>query len=147
MSDTRNTSVRDTRGKAPYQYLALAIGVVYLLVGLAGFLVTGFEGFVEFDEDQTLLGFDVNPLHNIVHVVIGAAGIALWNTRSKARLFGWLLVVGYGLTLVYGLVVANQADGNLLNINTADNFLHGGSVLAGLAIALWPDRDRTVATR
>lgn len=146
MSNTRNDAVQ-TRNKTPYQYLALVVGGAFLLAGIAGFFVTGFDGFVEYDPDETLLGLAVNPLHNIVHLVIGAAGIALWNTRSKARLFGWLLVVGYGLTLVYGLVVANQADGNLLNINTADNFLHGGSVLAGLAIALWPDRDRTVASR
>lgn len=141
MSSTSGTP-STTSTRAPYQWLALVIGVVYLLVGLAGFLVTGFDGFTEHDESQTLLGFAVNPLHNVVHLVIGAAGVAMWSRRPTARTYGWLLAVGYGAALVYGLVVADDPDANLLNINGADNVLHAASTLAGLAIALWPDRDR-----
>lgn len=138
----------DTAARQPHQYLALVIGIVYLLVGLAGFLVTGFDGFTEHDHSQTLLGFAINPLHNIVHIVIGLAGIALWSSASRARTYGWLLFVGYGATFVYGLVVADNPDANILNINGADNGLHLVSALAGLAIALWPrrDRDRTTST-
>ncbi len=131
----------DTR--APYQWLALVIGVVYLLVGLLGFLVTGFDGFAAHDEHQTLLGFAVNPLHNIVHLVIGALGVALWRTVGGARAFGWVLAVGYGLASIYGLAVVDNEEANLLNINGADNVLHIVSTLAGLAIALWPDRRRS----
>jgi uncharacterized membrane protein YuzA (DUF378 family) len=61
----------------PSQLLALAIGAVYTLVGIAGFLVTGFDNFAS-ETDKTLLGFEINPLHNIVHLVIGLAGLALW---------------------------------------------------------------------
>lgn len=131
-----------TVDRAPYQYLALAIGVVYLLIGLAGFLVTGFDGFAAHDDSKSLLGFHVNPLHNIVHLIIGAAGVALWRTRSGARTYGWLLAIGYGATFVYGLFAADNPDINFLNINAADNVLHIASTLAGLAIALWPDRHR-----
>jgi len=130
--------------RAPYQWLALVIGAVYLLIGILGFFVTGFDGFAEHDEDRTLLGFAVNPLHNIVHLLIGALGVAMWRTRRGARTYGWVLAVGYGLTSVYGLLVANNEDANFLNINGADNGLHIISTLAGLAIALWPDRGRTV---
>ncbi|MEN1975072.1 DUF4383 domain-containing protein [Cellulomonas olei] len=132
-----------TSERQPHQWLALVIGIVYLVVGLAGFLVTGFDGFTEHDHSQTLVGFAINPLHNVVHIVIGVAGIALWSTASRARTYGWLLFVGYGATFVYGLVVANNPDANILNINGADNGLHVVSALAGLAIALWPRRDRT----
>ena len=131
-----------TTDRAPYQYLALAIGVIYLLIGLAGFAVTGFDGFAEHDDDKSLLGFHVNPLHNIVHLIIGSAGLALWRTRPGARKYGWLLAIGYGATFVYGLVAVNDPDVNFLNINAADNVLHAVSALAGLAIALWPDRHR-----
>jgi ABC-type transport system involved in multi-copper enzyme maturation permease subunit len=131
-----------TAVRQPHQWLALVIGVVYLVVGLAGFLVTGFDGFTEHDHSQTLLGFAINPLHNIVHIVIGLLGIALWSTASKARTYGWLLFIGYGATFVYGLVVADRPEWNFLNINGADNVLHIVSALAGLAIALWPRRDR-----
>jgi ABC-type transport system involved in multi-copper enzyme maturation permease subunit len=137
-----------TASRGVHQYLALAIGAVYLLVGLAGFLVTGFDGFAEHDHERTLLGFAVNPLHNIVHLLIGALGLSLWRTSDRARTFGWILFVVYGLTFVYGLLVAGNDEANVLNINGADNGLHILSALAGLAIALWPrHRDGARSTR
>ncbi len=124
----------------PAQWLALGIGVVYVLVGLAGFAVTGVDDFAAPD-GELLLGFEVNPLHNIVHLVIGAAGLALWSRLDQARGYGWLLAIGYGATFVYGLFVVNSDDpANFLAINQADNWLHAASALAGLAIALWPAR-------
>jgi len=79
----------------------LAIGAVYTLVGILGFLVTGLEDFAA-ETDKTLLGFELNPLHNIVHLAIGLAGLALWRRLDSARLYGWLLAAGYGATFVYG---------------------------------------------
>jgi hypothetical protein len=132
--------------KHPAQYLALAIGIAYTLAGLAGFLVTGFDEFAE-DTGETLLGLGVNPLHNIVHLIIGLAGIALWARLDTARVYGWLLAVGYGATFVYGLVAVDDPELNILNINNPDNLLHLVSALLGLAIALWPARDRAPARR
>lgn len=149
---TEPTTTTTTRSQGPHQYLALAIGAVYTLVGIAGFFVTGFDGFTEHDHDQTLLGFAVNPLHNIVHILIGVAGLILWTTDARARLYGWLLAIGYGATFIYGLFVVDSPDANVLNITWADNWLHLASTVAGLAIALWPRdkdgdrrRDRDVA--
>lgn len=129
-------------GRAPYQWLALAIGVIYLLIGVIGFFVTGFDGFTEHNEDQTLLGFAINPLHNVVHLLIGALGVVLWATPRGARAYGWILAIGYGAAAVYGLIVVGDPDVDLLNINPADNVLHIVSALAGLVVALWPDRSR-----
>ena len=121
----------------PSQLLALAIGAVYTLVGILGFLVTGLEDFAA-ETDKTLLGFELNPLHNIVHMAIGLAGLALWRRLDSARLYGWLLAAGYGATFVYGLLAVGNRDINFLSINGADNGLHLVSAIAGLAIALWP---------
>lgn len=136
----------DLEGKHPAQYLALAVGAAYTLAGLAGFLVTGFDDFAE-DTGETLLGLGVNPLHNIVHLVIGVAGIALWSRLDNARMYGWLLAVGYGATFVYGLIAVDDPDLNILNINSPDNVLHVVSALVGLAIALWPVRGPAAARR
>jgi hypothetical protein len=129
--------------REPQQLFALLIGVVYTLVGLVGFAVTGFGGFTALNPDNNLLGFAVNPLHNVVHLVIGLLGIALWSTPRSARTYGWLLFVGYAAAFVYGLIAVNNSDLNFLNINGADNGLHIASALAGLAIALWPRRTVT----
>jgi ABC-type transport system involved in multi-copper enzyme maturation permease subunit len=127
----------DAATRHPAQLLALAIGVVYTLVGVAGFFVTGFDNFAA-ETDKTLLGFEINPLHNIVHLAIGLAGLALWRRLDTARTYGWLLSAGYGLAFIYGLFAAGNRDINFLSLNGADNILHLVSALAGVAIALWP---------
>jgi len=131
-----STSVVGASRRTLNQTLALAVGALFLLMGLAGFFVTGFSGFTERDHSQTLAGFAVNPLHNIVHLLIGAAGIALARTQSGARTYGLLLVGGYGLTFLYGLFAQN-AEWDVLNINLADNVLHLLAVLAGAVIAFY----------
>jgi hypothetical protein len=88
------------------------------------------------------LGFEINPLHNLVHLAIGLAGLALWRRLDTARTYGWLLAAGYGLAFLYGLFAAGNRDLNFLSLNGADNGLHLLSAVAGLAIALWP-ADRT----
>jgi ABC-type transport system involved in multi-copper enzyme maturation permease subunit len=133
----------DPTTRHPSQLLALAIGVIYTLVGIAGFFVTGFDNFAA-ETDKTLLGFEVNPLHNIVHLAIGLAGLALWRRLDTARTYGWLLAAGYGLAFIYGLFAAGNRDINFLSLNGADNILHLVSAIAGVAIALWP-ADRTVS--
>lgn len=133
--------------RGPHQWLALVIGVVYLLIGVLGFFVTGFGDWLAHDLEHSLLGFTINGLHNVVHILIGVLGIALWKTSAGARTYGWILAIGYGLTSVYGLIVGGQETAaNFLNINGADNGLHIVSTLAGLAIALWPAR-RGATTR
>ncbi len=113
----------DPTSKHPSQLLALAIGAVYTLVGILGFLVTGFENFAS-ETNKTLLGFEINPLHNIVHLAIGVAGLALWRRLDTARTYGWLLAAGYGLAFIYGLFAAGNSDINFLSLNGADNGLH-----------------------
>jgi hypothetical protein len=127
-----------TERKGVHQWLALIIGAVYLLVGLVGFAVTGFDGWTEHDHSQTLLGFAINPLHNVVHVIIGLLGVTMWRKPNSARAYGWILFIGYGAAFVYGLIVQDDPQTNLLNINAADNVLHAASAAAGLVIALWP---------
>ena len=136
----RTTGTTTAMRRTVPQLLALAVGAAFTLTGLAGFLVTGFDGWIAYQPDQTLLGFGVNPSHNVVHLLLGVAGLLLARSDSSARGYGWLLVVGYGAALVYGLVVAGQEAGNLLNVNVADNLLHAVAVAGGLATALWPRR-------
>ena len=50
----------DPTTRHPSQLLALAIGAVYTLIGIAGFVVTGFENFAA-ETDKTLLGFETTP--------------------------------------------------------------------------------------
>lgn len=126
------------------ELLALAFGAVYTLVGIVGFFVTGFDNFFE-HTGRTLLWFEINGMHNVVHLLIGVAGLLLARTLAGARTYGWLLAVGYGAAFVYGLFAVGE-DWDFLSLNVADNVLHIATALVGLVIALLPVRS-TVSTR
>jgi len=105
------------------RYFAIAAGVVYVLVGLLGFVpginvegppnappvtVSSFYGY--------LLGlFPVNAIHNLVHLAIGAWGIFAYTkgipssrafARGLAILYAVLAVMGFipGFNTVFGLI-------------------------------------------
>jgi hypothetical protein len=129
-----------TRGSRTLpEILGLAFGAIYLLVGIVGFFITGFDDFAGNGQHEMLLFFMINPMHNIVHIVIGVAGLLLSRTLSGARTYGWLLAIGYTAAFVYGLLAVGQ-DWDFLNINAADNVLHALTAVVGLVIALVPVR-------
>src|SRR3954451_9933875 len=72
------------RAWTPAQRFAAAFGAVYLLVGIAGFALTGVSDFAGHDH-HTLLIFAVNPLHNVVHVVLAVAWLAAAPRHRTAR--------------------------------------------------------------
>jgi hypothetical protein len=134
-------------GARPWpQILALVFGAVYLLVGIVGFFVTGFDNFADNSQHEMLLFFMINPLHNVVHIVIGLAGLLLARTLAGARTYGWLLAVGYAAAFVYGLIAVGKSW-DFLNINAADNVLHIITAVVGLVIALAPVRTTAGAAR
>jgi hypothetical protein len=134
-----NTGV--DRGKTVPEILALAFGAVYLLVGIIGFFVTGFDHFADNEQHEMLLGlFMINPLHNVAHILVGIAGLVLARTLAGARTYGWLLAVLYAALFVYGLIAVGK-DWDFLNINAGDNVLHLATALVGLVIALLPVRN------
>jgi hypothetical protein len=126
-------------GMAMPQILAVAVGAVYTLVGLTGFFVTGFGDFAG-HEGHSLLGFSINPLHNILHLGVGALGLVMGMRLPTARTYGWILLLAYGVLFVFGLFAVGNTDVNFLAMNAADNVLHLLTALLGLAIALWPTR-------
>ncbi len=142
---TRSGSTART-DRSPSQYLALVVGLVFTLAGIAGFFVTGFDFISDFDEffdpntNQFLLGLEVNPAHNVVHLVLGLAGLALGMSKAGARAYGALLFVGYAATFVFGLFAVENRDINFLSLNMADNWFHLASALVGLVIAVLPGR-------
>ena len=89
------------------------------------------------DHGRTLAGFAVNPLHNAVHVLVGAAGLVLWRRPGRVRGYGLLLALLYGAVLVYGLLAAGRSW-DVLNVNGADNVLHLVLAVVGVVVAAWP---------
>ena len=138
MAATADNTGAGRRSMAWPQMLALVFGAVYLLVGIVGFFWTGGSHFADRGGDDMLIGlFMINPLHNIVHIVIGLAGLAMARTLAGARSYGWLLFVAYAAVSVYGFIALGKSW-DFLAINSADNILHVVTALIGLVIALAP---------
>jgi hypothetical protein len=103
--------------------VAAIFGVIYLVAGIAGFIL-----------DSPLFGlFDVNTLHNIVHLVLGAALLyAMMNAATAVMANRWigLLLIALG---VLGFFVDNPLD--LIPIGGKDIWLHlaSGVVLFGVS--------------
>jgi hypothetical protein len=130
-----------TGARSVPQLLALVFGAVYLLVGIIGFFVTGFDNFAGNSQHEMLIGlFMINPLHNIAHILVGVAGLALGRTLAGARTYGWMLAVLYAALFVYGLIAVGKSW-DFLNINAGDNVLHILTAVVGLVIALMPVRN------
>lgn len=108
--------------------LAYAFGAVYVAIGLIGFVLTGFSDFAA-TEGHILVFFEVNPLHNLVHLGVGAALIG-GAAASSAGLRGvaWTIAAVYALVGILGFFLVGTSL-NILALNTADNFLHLATAL------------------
>src|SRR5918993_3313124 len=80
-----STAAQEVAQHMPVQRFAQVFGAVYLLVGLLGFVVTGFGDFAATSDDKFLL-FGVHPLHNIVHLGVGALWLASSRSEASAAL-------------------------------------------------------------
>ncbi|MBQ9918245.1 DUF4383 domain-containing protein [Microbacterium proteolyticum] len=131
---------------SPNRIVATVFGAVYLLVGLLGFAVTGGVGFIS-NEGGLLLGiFEVNPLHNIAHLLIGAALLIAGLANARAAK-GVNTTVGavYLLLGIVGFFLTGPA--NILALNVPDHFLHLASAVVLLGVGLGTERNvpRTAA--
>jgi hypothetical protein len=114
--------------------VAAVLGVVYLLVGVLGFLpavVTGGSVADMPSASGSLIGiFPINALHNVVHMAIGAALLYGAMATPTAILVSRVIGIVYLVVGIAGLV---SADGfGLLPLGGPDIFLHlaTGAVLA-----------------
>jgi hypothetical protein len=132
--------------QSPNRLLATIFGAVYVLVGLLGFAVTGGVQFIA-TQGGLLLGiFEVNPLHNIAHVLIGAALlIAGVSNVQAAKTVNTVVGAVYLLLGVVGFFIVGSAL-NILALNTADHFLHLASAVVLLGVGLAADKQARAVT-
>ena len=134
------SSANTTATRSVNRLLAYVLGVVYLLVGALGFAVTSGVGFAAQD-GKTLLGFELNPLHNIVHLLVGAL-LLFGATRGVAASRAVNTAVGgvYLLVGIIGLFILDSSA-NILALNSADNVLHLVSAVVLLGVGVATDKD------
>jgi hypothetical protein len=120
--------------------VGVGFGLVYVVVGVVGFVVTGFSGFAGMNGPLLLGIFMLTPLHNIVHVLVGAlliaGGVA---SITVSRRVNTAVGAVYLLVFVMGLALQDSAA-NILALNGADHGLHLVSALLLATVGLAVDR-------
>jgi len=136
-----------TTTRSPAQIFALTFGVVYLLIGIVGFAVTGFDGFASETYDEKLIIFPLNPLHNLVHIAIGGAWLYASKDHPTAKSVNAIVGVAYLLVAVLGLLGVLKFLA-IEDAGSTDNYLHLASgalsLYFGTAGASAPASTRTV---
>ncbi|MGH3688435.1 MAG: DUF4383 domain-containing protein [Pseudonocardiaceae bacterium] len=123
--------------------LGVGFGLVYVLVGVVGFFITGFSDFASMT-GKTLLGFMLNPLHNVVHILVGALLIAggLASVMISKRVN---TTVGAVYFLVFAAGIALQGStANILALNLADHGLHLISAILLVTVGFAADRNSAI---
>lgn len=132
-----------SRGPLPPRLLALLIGLVYLALGVLGFVVAE-PTHMGHETTNAVWIFSTSALLNIVHTVVGLLGIIASTKAAGAQFYGWGLFVALTGLTVYGIfAAATSSAGDLVNINWADNWLHGITAVLGLVMGfLQPKQQR-----
>lgn len=117
---------------------ALATGVVFLLIGVLGFV----PAFVSNDK---LLGiFLVSGVHNLVHILSGAVAIYAAKRTDWSSLYFKVMGVVYLLVMILGFIAGDGGSIlGLFHVNTNDNVLHLVLAAAFLYLGFGVPAERT----
>jgi hypothetical protein len=103
--------------------LCKVLGVVFLLVGIAGFAA------------PTLMGFHLSPAHNLVHLLSGAIALYLGfsGSLSAAKTFCLVFGVVYLGLGILGMVFGDPAMDRMWHVGPLDLAMrdHGLHILLG----------------
>jgi len=113
------------RDRTPVQSIAALVGLVFLLVGILGFIpgiTTHYSdlAFAGHDSSAKLLGiFQTSVLHNLIHIAFGV-GILMARTPEGARTY----LIGGGVAYLAVWLIGVIGGLDWLPVNAADNWLH-----------------------
>jgi Domain of unknown function (DUF4383) len=103
--------------------VAMIFGVVFIILGLAGFLVPGGMQMGDAANAPKLLGlFPINLLHNLVHALIGLWGVVAARTFSASQ--AYCKLAGMIYLALAALAFADPTLFGLVPIGGNDIFLH-----------------------
>jgi hypothetical protein len=106
--------------------MAILFGVGFIFAGVAGYMPS-------FNTDGLLFGFfEVNAMHNMIHIGSGVLAIMAATSHSLTRLYFKLLGLFYGVVAVLGFVWNGDMGMMMMHMNAADNFLHTGIAVVAL---------------
>lgn len=122
-------------GRTPAQWYCLLAGAALLLAGIFGFLADATFDTGENLDGGSLLGFEVNGWHNLVHLLSGLVLLSAFGRRGPAKAVALTFGLVYGLVTIIGMIDGEDILG-ILPVNGADNVLHLALSAVGILAAL-----------
>ena len=126
--------------------VALIFGIVFILVGVLGFVTPGGMSMEADPAPGHILGlFGINLLHNVVHLLIGVWGVVASRTWGGAKSFLTIGGVLYLVLAALGFVLPTTFG--LIPIGGNDIYLHAvlGLIMAGIGFTAKPEAAPTTA--
>src|SRR5918994_6782550 len=115
---------RSDRRRTPAQWYCLLAGLSLLLAGILGFFAdASFDTGDGIQGDELLSIFEVNGIHNLIHVASGLLLLAASPKRASAKTVAIAFGLVYGVVTIIGLIDGEDVLG-LIPVNPADNILH-----------------------
>src|SRR5918994_5765341 len=128
----RTAADRSDRRRTPAQWYCLLAGLSLLLAGILGFFAdANFDTGDGIQGDELLSIFEVNGIHNLIHVASGLLLLAASPKRASAKTVAIAFGLVYGIVTIIGLIDGKDVLG-LIPVNSADNVLHIALSLLGL---------------
>jgi hypothetical protein len=112
------------------------IGAALTAAGIVGFFYSAAFG-KPGEVDDVFGVLSVNGWHNVVHLLSGLAGLALFRSYSGARVYAIGLGVVYTVVAIWGFVIGGgESILGFVPVNDEDNVLHLLIALAGVFAGL-----------
>ena len=139
MATSDRAITRDDQ-RTPAQWYCLLAGLSLLLAGVLGFISDSTFNTGDGVQGDLFIGFEVNAIHNLVHVASGLVLLAASPKRASARAVALGFGVVYGLVAIIGIIDGEDVLG-LIPINAADNVLHVALAALGIISGLMSRAD------
>ncbi|SEF20945.1 protein of unknown function [Amycolatopsis pretoriensis] len=133
-----SAETRSRTGPAWLRPVVAVLGLLYLALGIAGWLTPETATVGHVTTHQVVGLFSASALLNLVHTAVGVLGLLAATRGAGAVIYCWVLFVGFAGMTAYGVLATafSTPDDDPININWADNVLHGLTAVAGLVLGI-----------
>jgi hypothetical protein len=128
---------------SPNRVFAIVVGIIFFAIGIFGFFYTSDTTFIGSQGPNFIGLFGVNPLTNLIHLVLGVilllSGLVGPRAAKVANTgVGAIFLVAGGVGL---FIFEGNNPLNVFAFNGADSILHLAAAVVLLAVGIGADRD------
>ena len=135
------------------RYLALGIGIVYIVLGILGF-IPALRSTISVTAPSLVVGigygylfglFAVNLIHNLVYLGIGSWGILAYRNEGTTKRYARIIAITFAVLTVLGLIPFTNTIFGLMPLFGHNIWLHAVTALIAAYFGFF-SRERQMAS-